>query len=772
MMMSGQETPAAEHSLNKVDKNVKVVLHKSCQCYFRIETLELIFIDESDAAEFEKCMSKLSELIDKHHKANADYSDAVEKYGNAMKDIANKNKLSGYEDAITSTEIALEKATKDLQAELGEFNEQSGYKPLIELIPIQPLNKGIYGRCYSYVKHSDYDSFESKFTIISVDTFSGDAIFKKDDKGNIIGINISSLKTKLASVKNTIKQMMDSTMTVSADINYEATLTDWANAWNEQCEEYSKEGNYIDVSAGAQFLRFTANASTLNTWNPDTGEARIKGETCAELMLFTGKVNSTIYTPDRVGWPLRFTVNDTDEVNLGVLRARIDCELTGYVGASAQVEGNLQFVTYNNKQLLMGNRTPGSRFAERKKGVKIKDNKEKPHSLEIKGEAFGGAKAGGSLGGALQWLKPFDSLVDELPNMLRTFGLVDSPAQARIILAVQQSEKEKDAHLGGFQDFASLKVGGNAELGVGLSGEFRVRFVKGRFRFHIKGGLCLAVGAEGDVEGEISPELFGEFAIWVIYQLYGIDYKHLTIITEEAFMGLTYMLVMGGKEIYKKYYDELAAEIGSVKQDLIDFIDEMSNEFLAAKNQSTERNELSEIINADPGSVYLFSPEAKGIALFVLTGDGAYDHIDINNQGDGFLPDTNNKRKTAVLYILSSIQTKREWKKVLTRITKDGTVFPGNEDAIVDLAQKNLKIFLQIGFNRDKELEDIIDRLNLRDFEEVVKRLKSNPAWGYAFSPNCSKQYALHCDDNPFYTSLCYFEPVNPQYKQKWEGNK
>ncbi|KSY75293.1 hypothetical protein APU11_03600, partial [Enterobacter sp. 50793107] len=526
----------------------------------------------------------------------------------------------GYEDAITSTEIALEKATKDLQAELGEFNEQSGYKPLIELIPIQPLNKGIYGRCYSYVKHSDYDSFESKFTIISVDTFSGDAIFKKDDKGNIIGINISSLKTKLASVKNTIKQMMDSTMTVSADINYEATLTDWANAWNEQCEEYSKEGNYIDVSAGAQFLRFTANASTLNTWNPDTGEARIKGETCAELMLFTGKVNSTIYTPDRVGWPLRFTVNDTDEVNLGVLRARIDCELTGYVGASAQVEGNLQFVTYNNKQLLMGNRTPGSRFAERKKGVKIKDNKEKPHSLEIKGEAFGGAKAGGSLGGALQWLKPFDSLVDELPNMLRTFGLVDSPAQARIILAVQQSEKEKDAHLGGFQDFASLKVGGNAELGVGLSGEFRVRFVKGRFRFHIKGGLCLAVGAEGDVEGEISPELFGEFAIWVIYQLYGIDYKHLTIITEEAFMGLTYMLVMGGKEIYKKYYDELAAEIGSVKQDLIDFIDEMSNEFLAAKNQSTERNELSEIINADPGSVYLFSPEAKGIALFVLTG--------------------------------------------------------------------------------------------------------------------------------------------------------
>lgn len=770
--MSGQETPAAEHSLNKVDKNVKVVLHKSCQCYFRIETLQLIFIDESDAAEFEKSMSKLSELIDKHHKASDDYSDTLEKYGNAMKDIANKNKLSGYEDAITSTEIALEKATKDLQVELGEFNEQTGYNPVIELIPIQPLNKGIYGRCYSYVKQSDYDSFKSKFTIISVDTFSGDAIFKKDDKGNIIEINISSLKTKLVSAKNTIRQMMDSTMTVSADINYEVTLTDWANAWNEQCEEYSKEGNYIDVSAGAQFLRLTANASTLNTWNPDTGEARIKGEAQAELILFTGKVNSTIYTPDRVGWPLKFMVNDTKEANLGVLRARIDGELTGYVGASAQVEGNLQFVTYNNKQLLMGNRTPGSRFAERKKGVKIKGSKEQTHALEVKGEAFGGAKAGGSLGGALQWLKPFDSLVDELPNMLHTFGLMDSPAQARIILAVQQSEKEKDTQLGEFQDFASLKVGGDAELGVGLSGEFRVRFVKGRFRFHIKGGVCLAVGAKGEVEGEISPELFGEFAVWVIYQLYGIDYKHLAIIADDAFKALTYMLIMGGKNIYQEYYDKMSAEFDKVLIDFRSFINEMSKEIINAKQQSTERNKFADIINADPGSVYLFSPEAKGIALYVLTGDGAYDHIDINNQGDGFLPDTNKNRKTAVLYILSSIQTKREWRKVLTRITREGSVFPGNEDAIVALAQKNLKIFLQIGFNRDKELEDIIDRLNLRDFEEVVKRLKSNPAWGYAFSPNCSKQYALHCDDNPFYTSLCYFEPVNTQYKQKWEGNE
>jgi len=767
--MSEQGKPAAEHTLSKTEHNVKVVLHKSCQCYFRIETLELIFIDDADAASFEKIMNKLCALVDKHHKAKIEYSNAIEAYGVQQKDIANKDKLPEYESKITSTEIALEEATDALQQELGRFDEQSGYPAVVELIPIEPLNKGIYGRCYSYIKQSDYDSFKSTFNIISLDTFSGDNIFTKDEQGNITGIKVSALKEKLQSAQGTIKQMLDNTKMVSADINYESVLTEWADAWNQK-EDYKKEGDYIDVSAGAQFLRLTANASTVNNWNPDTGETQFSGEAHAELTIFSGKVSSTIYVPDRVGWPLKFMVNDTKEANIGVLRAKIDGELTGYVGASAQVEGNLQFVTHDNKQLLMGNRTKGSRFATRKQGVKIKDTKDNPKGLEVKGEAFGGAKVGASLGGALQWLKPFDSLVDELPGMMQTFG-IDATIVNLIQVSMKQSDEAKESHLGKFEDFATLKVGGEAQLGAGLSGEFRVRFVKGRFRFHISGSLCLGPGAKGEVEGEITPELFLEFAVWVVYQLYGIDYKHLVIISEDAFKALSYMLVMGGKDIYINYYNKMRAEFDNVKQDFLDYIDEISSEFVNAVKESSARNDFANSINSDPGRVYIFSPEAKGIALNILTSDGAYDRVDINNQGDGFLPDTNLGRKKAVLYILSSIQTKREWKKVLTRITKDGVAHPGNEDAVVKLAEENLKFFLQIGFNRDKELESIIDKLQLRDFEEVVARLKNNPAYGYAFSPNCTRQYLLHCDDNPFYTSLCYFEPASTQYKQKWEGN-
>ena len=206
--------------------------------------------------------------------------------------------------------------------------------------------------------------------MISVDDFSGDKIFTKDKDNNIIGVDIKSLSEKLKAARVKIKQMMDRTMIVSANIKYEDTLTEWASVWNGK--DYKKIGEYIDVSAGAQFMRLTANASTFNSWNPDTGQAQIKGEAQAELTVFSGKVTSTIYVPDRTGWPLKFMINDKDEANIGVLRAKIDGELTGYVGASAKVEANLQFVTHNNKQLLMGNRTKSSTFAERKEGVKVK----------------------------------------------------------------------------------------------------------------------------------------------------------------------------------------------------------------------------------------------------------------------------------------------------------------------------------------------------------------------------------------------------------------
>lgn len=771
--MGGQETPVAEGQLNKKDGSAVTVYHKSCQCYFRIETLDLIFIEESDAATFDEVMSKLSELVDKHHLAKKNLLQAIESYGYKLKDISEAADLDKYKKDISECENKLESATCALQAELGEFDERKGYGPVIELIPVEPLKKGIYGRIYSYIKKPDFDTYlkAAKLNIIGLSNITGDDVFQKDEKGNITGVDVKALSDKVKKAQGTIKEMMDKTMKADAHIDYETTLTDWATAWNT-LPDYNKEGRYLDVSAGAQFLRLTANASAAGTWDPDSGEAKLKGEAHSEFTVFSGKVNATLFVPDKIGWCLKFMVNDTKEANLGILRAKIETGLTGYIGASAQIEGNLQFVTYNKKQMLMGCRTDTSRFATRQKGVKIKEGEEKPEVLDVKGEVFGGARVGGSLGGALQWLKPFDSLVDSLPDMLTTVGF--DPKIAEQILPPKKETENKEEHLGEFTDFASLTLAGALELGAGASGEFKISFSEGRFKFHMSGELCLGPGAKGDVQGEISPQMFGEFAIWAVYQLYGIDYKHLKIIGDEAFKALTYMLVMGGEYIYNEYYTAALAEIEDVYSDLKYFTQMTMNDLKNSKDQSTARNNYAEAINKNPGDVYLLTPEGKGISLFLLTGDGAYDRVDINNQGDWILADTGTYRKKAVLLILSSIQTKREWKKVLARISKYGMPISGNEDAIVKQQEIMLREFLQIGFNRDKEMDVLIDKLNLHDFQELVKRLKNNPTYGYPFSPNCTKQYALHFDDNPFYSSLCYFPPVNSDavYKQKWEGNK
>ena len=121
--MSGSNTPAADHQTSKVESNVKIVIVKSCQCYFRIDKLQLIFIDEADASVFEVAMSKLSDLVNKQHIAKNKYSQAIEKYGVQLKDTANKDRLPELENEISKAEGELQTATKNLQQELGDFND-------------------------------------------------------------------------------------------------------------------------------------------------------------------------------------------------------------------------------------------------------------------------------------------------------------------------------------------------------------------------------------------------------------------------------------------------------------------------------------------------------------------------------------------------------------------------------------------------------------------------------------------------------------------------
>ncbi|MDI9280453.1 hypothetical protein QMZ65_24885 [Pantoea sp. EABMAA-21] len=780
--MSAKHPPAAENALSKKDGNTVNAHHTSCQCYFRPETTEVIFLDESDSGEFDDLTSKLSELMDRLEKARVRHSAAIEAYYKKRNDIASQEALPAYFDAVVSTEIEAEKATEALQKEVGEFDEQAGYAGLVELIPLEPLKKGIYGRFYCYMKKTDYEAFSGRMTVISLNNLGAEDFYQRDKDGNIIAISTKAIRERFQKVIESLTQMSSGKTAFGAEGTYEASLTEWAEAWNGQ-DGYAAQGRVIDVSAGAQFLRFSSNAGAQLDWNRKENAGIISGEAEATLTLAEAHVKATFYQPDRGGWQLKFIINDENkEANLGVLRSRIDTGLTGFAGASARIEGNLQFVVSDGQQKLMGVRAPYSRFALRQKGVMVDTEKETSAATSVRAELFAGVSAGGTFGGALQWLKPFESLVDHLPDMLRTFGMEASISDTKVldkVLSISPKSAASAQRVGKFTDFAAFIAGGELQAGLGGSGEYEFWFEDGKFKFRISGGVCLGVGAKGSAQGEVTPHQFTEFAVWAVYQLYGMDYRYFKVFAKDAFKALTLIVLMGGKSIYENYYNKMKATYYTVSEDFDDFIKNIKKNLSNAAEASDSRNQFAEQINNNPSEVYHFTPEGKGISIYLLIQGGMYDRIDpsnhklaslIDNSENGLLPipDTAHQRKKAVLTILSSIQTKREWAEVLIRMTGNGEKVAGapisklGQARLIKQQEELIRTALQIGINQDHRLNEMIKRLELQDFREVYRRLKEKPAFGYPFAPNCTKQYALYCDDNPWYASLCHIAPANP----------
>ncbi|QXN47951.1 hypothetical protein [Pseudomonas fluorescens] len=112
---------------------------------------------------------------------------------------------------------------------------------------------------------------------------------------------------------------------------------------------------------------FASNVGASGEFDVAKGTGAFKGEANAALTVASGKVSYTAYVPDRLGWALRYTDDRGNDFNMGLLRLCLTPELTGFVGASVQIEGQLQIARSGDQQVLMGQ--PGGRlprFHERK----------------------------------------------------------------------------------------------------------------------------------------------------------------------------------------------------------------------------------------------------------------------------------------------------------------------------------------------------------------------------------------------------------------------
>ncbi|EKY3200084.1 ATPase [Cronobacter turicensis] len=742
--MNRENEPVAQNTLSKKDRNTVDVFHTSATMYFRPDTEELIILAEEACDDFDRHWGELLAAVNDIHEAGREYSSAVENYGNAFSTPSENAGEGELEDRATTLQKTLDEKKAALQEKLGDFTP-AGYEAVVELIPV--ITKKKHGRRsgpgskYVYVKKGYFDQLGAgkKHTVslkAKDKASAAESIFIYDKDGNRKGIDTKKLKEQLTKVElpkpDTHIELFSLDKEDIGEID--KTLTGWADSWNNSLIVDGKEtGNHIDVSAGAQFMRFTANAGASGEWDAKDGKQSLKGEASAVLAIAQGYASATYFLPDRVGWPLVYAPESADVLNMGMLRLYVETELTGFVGASAQIESQLQVTTIGAKQLLMGkgdkqNTLP--RFNERRvSGKKFHQKMESgDEGVTSSAELFGGAKAEAGLKGGVQWLQP-------------------------VAASKYQGKTEDEAKAAAeYVDFCTIgsSIAGMAGLGAGAT--FYCTFLNGKFCFKIAASLCCGLGAKGAFLCEVGYEKLADFGAWLVYQLYGLDYHFFELIVEDAFIAyskICVMLLSDMKYLVSESLKKTETSFLTINAMFIDF----QNSALDGINASTKRNNLANQLNENPNILLGYTPEAKGNLLYLLTRHGIWDHMDINNRGDGIIPDIYHDRKKAIINILSSIQTQREWIKVMTHCSKDGMDLALSnslsEDALVAWQESELRTFLQEGLNRDDELESI------------RARIRNDVAWGYALAMNNTCDYKLAQGANPLYPRMGEFGPLS-----------
>lgn len=750
--MTDRETPAAEGQLNKAENSVVQAEHTTPLVYFKPDSQELVLLAETVSGDFDTHWREMALCVDDFHKANEHYSSMIEQYGLLYAQADKRDQLSPAETAIQEAENALKEKRDELKKHIGDFTAGGAkYKDVVELIPIkgssQNGGRALPGSKYIYVNKKYFDDLGAgarhNVSIRGEDLQSATSSIYQNGR-----IDIKKLREQLTKVKIPKPEFKDVKFGELKDVvDVDEVLVEWADSWND-CLGSDDEGKprSVDISAGAQFMRFTANLSSLGKWNPNNGKVSYKGEASSVINVASGTANAKIFFPDRIGWPLRYQPEKGSVINpidMGMLRLFLESDLVGFVGASVQAEAQVMVTTYlgkdGAKQILSGQssgRLP--RFSERHTtGAEFNNQMNKNEDgVSCNAEVFGGARAEFKLKGGMQWLEPEASVKHR-----------------------ELDEKEKKA-AAKFVDFCTVGGSVAAMAGAGVGGAFQCDFVNGKFCFRIAASLCCGVGAKGAFNCEVGYENFKNFGAWLIYQLFALDYHYLELIGKNAFEAFTQLSVMQMIDKTKDFYKEAIDASQQAQSIYINFtvsVSELIKDVKQELNASKKRNQLATNINSNAKDLLSYTPEAKGILLYLLTRHSTGDHMDINNYGNGFIPDIYADRKEAVINVLCSIQTRNEWNQVMLHRTVNGKVVSSGS---VVKQEDELREFLHEGFSRRDDFEELYKDIST-ELDIVYSRLKDEVSWGYALAMNNTMEYQLNTGINPLYPHSGNFGPYD-----------
>lgn len=757
--------------LNKSENNITQVCHESGVLYFRPETEEIIVIPAQDAGDFESHCLDMLESVDEFHQADHAYSSAIEKYGVQRQQTGTDTDAQAAE--VVAAENTLEEKREALLEKLrdGETGNM-GYQDVVELLPLLdtrrrgPGNQRL-GRRYVYASQRYYSErsggrsqagARKRWRTVSLTnsaTATGqESIYSVDSSGRR-KIDTQKLREQLTKdILPTIKLELKDYVDLD-DYNLDETLFNWAESWNEKVQGSHTFDNGIEISGAAQFMRFVSNVGAEAEFNPNAGDISIKGVAGSSVAIASGIAHAVIYIPDRLGWDLRYipgeksaageTSQELTGLNMGAVRIYIENQLIGFIGASAQLEAQLQVMVKDETQQIVAGQRQGRlpRFRERQGGSSSQFYRQMEswdEGVSVTAEAFAGARAEYALKGAVQWLKP-------------------TPPSAPGSAAIPKT-------VGKFTDFAVIGASIAGLAGVGVGAKFSCTFVNGKFCFKVAASLCCGVGAKGAFLCEVGGKTLLEFGSWLAYQLFALDYRFFELVMEEAFETFTRACVMQITDLSQNIYEifnKMKDDIDAVQRKFEIFVKKLIDESKENIEASKKRNQLAKNILAEPERLLTYTPEAKGILLYLLTRHGKWDHVDFENRGSMGL-DIYFERKEAVIQVLHSIQTRREWLKVMCRRSKDGTSLApdGSEQEVAAEQERQLREFLQEGFNRDRDMDRRAAELAARALSEIFDRLKTEQelSWGYALAMNNTPWYNLNRAPNPHFPQRGEFGPT------------
>lgn len=384
----------------------------------------------------------------------------------------------------------------------------------------------------------------------------------------------------------------------------------WVDAVNDSLT-YATDfnGSNFDLSAAAQLFRGYAGFRTQLGYDPKDGSFGLSASGEARAVLAEAKADLSGYLPDRDGWHALLDWAEGDPSEGG-----------SSTNSAAQLDfGYFRFRARIGVDAMVGASimgTIGMEYTPKQDGKVTGKGSSAAGKGEVAVGAFAGVEASANVKGGLEW---------------------DNP--------------EKRANNGGRHGWATVFEVGvtvSANAGIGAEAYFKIEIDDTSGRLFVRYGaqLVVGVGAKGGMTALVGLNTIGDFIMYIWHQLSANNFSLLDFITPKAFTAIKDLAFYIITTPYR-----IGEDIGRA---VLDAIDAVQNMFASAQ----EAEDFARRIQARPELLTFAPPETKGMILYRL--------------GERFTFSREEYQEGAILVVMDTIQSRREWEQVIERVSIDG----------------------------------------------------------------------------------------------------